>query len=487
MTRSIRATLRITFLVVLMALGMKQAIGLPVGESAAGCHVRAATFEGWRAEELFNDWIRVIIVPQLGGRVMQVQFGGHDYLFVNPRYKGQYISPAEAAKMGRWINYGGDKLWPLPEGRGDAEHWPGPVSDALDDGEYSFRVVSEKPTCTVRLEGQADPATGLQFSREIAISGSSPEISFHAEMKNASDHPIRWSVQSVTQYNTADAQDETRYNHDFWAFAPTNPHSAFIDGYLVRAGLADDPSFSVKDGLLTLHWLYLENEVWLDSEAGWVAIVDDASQFGMIEKFRYAENAEYPGHASVIFYKNGAAIELDESGMPRLRSSDPLRAPYYMEAELNSPMIRLERGASYAFHSWWYPVRADKNLKSVSSVGVVENPLTAIAKTDGLRLSGKFGVFFPGRLSAHAVDARGAEQKLDLGPVDPRHLVQLDQTIRAAPDAVRVALHLTDAQGSDLGILGQVEVTPQKETPQAGLRSQIDSVSTLRVHKSWRN
>jgi hypothetical protein len=461
MSRLIRATLPITFLVLLMSLGMKLASGLSVGESPAGCYVRAATFEGWRAEELFNDWIRLIIVPQLGGRVMQVQFGGHDYLFVNPRYKGQYIPPAEAAKIGRWINYGGDKLWPLPEGRGDAEHWPGPVSDALDDGEYSFRVVSEKPACTVRLEGPADSATSLQFSREITVSGSSPEISFHAEMKNASNHPIRWSVQSVTQYNTADLQDKTRYNHDFWAFARTNPHSAFVDGYLVRAGLADDPSFSVKDGLFTLHWLYLENEVWLDSDAGWVAIVDDTSQFGMIEKFRYAENADYPGRASVIFYKNGAALELDEIGMPRLRSSDPQRAPYYMEAELNSPMIRLEPGASYVFDTWWYPVRADKNLKFVSSGGVVETPLTAIAKTDGLRLSGKFGVFFSGRLNAHIFDARGGEQKVDLGPADPLHALQLDQTIPVAPDAVRVELHLNDARGLDLGVLGEAEITRQ--------------------------
>lgn len=32
------------------------------------------------------------------------------------------------------FNYGGDKLWPLPEGTQDEQHWAGPLSDALDDG-----------------------------------------------------------------------------------------------------------------------------------------------------------------------------------------------------------------------------------------------------------------------------------------------------------------------------------------------------------------
>lgn len=136
-----------------MPFAAEEAWSLPPVDSTAGCGVRSTNFEGWKAEELFNDWIGVIIVPQPGGRVMQVRFGD-------------------------------------------------------------------------------------------------------------TSHPIRWSVQSVTQYNPSDAQDGTRYHHDFWAFAPPNLGSGFGDGYPVRAGLADDPSFSVHDGLFRLHWLYLENEVW---------------------------------------------------------------------------------------------------------------------------------------------------------------------------------------------------------------------------------
>jgi hypothetical protein len=51
-----------------------------------------------------------------------------------------------------------------PEGRDEEQHWPGPVSDVLDDGEYKLSIVEQGQTCTVRLEGPADTRTGLQYS-----------------------------------------------------------------------------------------------------------------------------------------------------------------------------------------------------------------------------------------------------------------------------------------------------------------------------------
>jgi len=452
----------VAFRIALIAMSIRCLAGLVWSAPAANhapCRVQSTTFEGWKAEELSNEWVRLTIVPQLGGRVMQAAFGGHAYLFVNPKFKGKYVPPSEAAKTGQWINYGGDKIWPLPEGRDDDQHWAGPVSDVLDDGEYKFGVLSQEATCTVRLEGPADPATGLQYSREMSIGNESPQISFHAVMKNASGHPIRWSMQSVTQYDTADARIPAKYNRDFWAFTPVNPKSAYVDGYHVRAGLADDPSFEVNDGLFALHWLYLENEVWLDSDAGWLAVIDDVTKYGMVERFQYASGAEYPGKASVIFYKNGAALELDETGMPTLRSANWQDAPYYMEAEINSPMIGLDPGASYAMDTVWLPVRAGRELKAITPAGVVGRPLAASLSAKGLHVSGIFGVFCAGSLRAHVFDLRGIEiAVVDLQAVDPLNAVELNQTLKVADGADRVSIHLHDQQGVDRGSLGEAKI-----------------------------
>jgi hypothetical protein len=442
---------------ILLMAGCLASSSLVWGVSTAHppCRMQTAMFEGWKAEEVSNDWVRLTVVPQLGGRLMQVEFGGHRYLFVNPQYKGKYFAPVDSTKKKEWINYGGDKLWPLPEGHGEG-YWPGPVSDVLDDGEYKLSVVSPGSPCTLRLEGLADPATGLQYSREISISNDSPLISFHATMKNATEREIRWSIQSVTQYDTADRRNAQDYNHDFWAFAPVNPRSAYADGYRVRNGLADDPSYAVRDGMFQLHWLYLENEVWLDSDAGWLAVVDDSTKYGMIERFQYFGDQEYPGKASVIFYKNGAALELDDKGVPVVRSNHPEEAPYYMEAEINSPMRRLAPGASCSLDTWWFPVRAAKDLKIVEPPGIVEHRLVASLKADHLQISGSFGVFFAGKLNAHIFDAHGAERNVvEVESVDPLQAVELNQTITVSPEATRVAIHLKDEQGIDRGILDE--------------------------------
>jgi hypothetical protein len=423
-------------------------------------------FEGWDAEQLSNEWLRLTIVPQLGGRLMQVEFAGHPYLFVNPRYKGKYIAPSEAAKMGRWINYGGDKLWPLPEGQGEG-HWPGPISDVLDDGEYSLTTRSKDSQCVASLQGPADPRTGLQYSREISIASDSPKISFHAMMKNASDHPIYWSVQSVTQYDTADPQSPEDYNRNFWAFAPVNTKGAYYGGYQVRAGLADDPSFAVSDGLFRLHWLYLENEVWLDSDAGWLAVLDRSSGYSMVETFRHVASAEYPGKASIIFYKNGGALELNEHGMPTLRSAKPELAPYYMEAEINSPMVRLAPHESYVFDTVWFPTRASNDFRGVNSAGIINRALSACWNPEGLRLVGSFGVFLPGTLKAYLfADGAAAPAVLTLKNVDPRELVNLDQNLAAVNNASRISVHLEDDQRVDRGTLGEVQI-PKRDQKSA--------------------
>lgn len=64
------------------------------------CNIKSTTFEGWDAEEISNEWLQLTIVKQLGGRLMQVNFAGHPYLFVNPKYKGKYIPPRKQTVNG---------------------------------------------------------------------------------------------------------------------------------------------------------------------------------------------------------------------------------------------------------------------------------------------------------------------------------------------------------------------------------------------------
>jgi hypothetical protein len=130
-----------------------------------------------------------------------------------------------------------------------------------------------------------------------------------------------------------------------------------------------------------------------------------------------------------------------------------------MEAEINSPMVRLNPGASYALETEWFPVRLGKEFKTVTAAGVVERPLSASMSADGLQLSGVFDVFFPGKLSARVFEMHGAENDVEIESVDPLKTVELNRTIKVSPQATRVTIHLNDEHGIDLGSLGEAKIT----------------------------
>ena len=369
----------------------------------------------------------------------------------------KYLPPSSS----QWFNYGGDKLWVLPEGNDDEKHWVG-NSDVLDDGPFEFQILSQGPRCEISLTGPADPQTGLQFSRTVSLEADSPRIKFHAVMKNATGHPIEWSVQSVSQYDTGDAKDSSRHNRNFWAFSRTNPSSSYLNRYHVKFGPAENSAVQVREnGLFTAHYVPLAAELWLDSKDGWLAVVDGESRYAMVERFRYDESKQYPGKASVIFWMNGPELRQHPDGSTTFGREDKEPPPFYMEAELNSPMVRLEPGESYNFDTQWFPTRADRDFQGITDAGVIVKPLHATrgADADKISLAGSFGVFFSGKLEARLYDTHGMSVGTQpLVEVDPRNSILLQTTVTDAGRVGRISLHLADTNGLDRGSLGEVPV-----------------------------
>ena len=422
----------------------------------AVCRVEATDYKGWQAEQLSNRWLQLIVVPQNGGRLMQVDFAGHPYLFVNPKLVGKYMPPS----ADHWFNYGGDKLWLLPEGNDDEQHWVG-NSDVLDDGPFSFRKVSEGKQCEIELTGPSDPQTGIQFQRTIHLDADSPRIGFHASMKNVTGHPVEWSMQSVSQYDTADRSTASRFNRDFWTFTPTNPSSSYLNRYHVRFGPAENSAVSVRhDGLFVVHYVHMAAELWLDSTEGWLAVVDGSSRYAMVERFQFEPNKPYPGKASVIFWTNGPELRLGSDGTPSL-NADADAGPYYLEAEINSPMCRLRPGETCALDTEWFPTRSGSEFHGVKDAGVVIRPLEAIRLDNGkIRLLGSFGVFSAGQLVVHFYNEHGSSLgTMRLANVDPTDPVSLETEVVPPGKAGRVSLHVEDENGLDRGSLEEVPVS----------------------------
>jgi hypothetical protein len=449
----------------LVTTGFSPAFG-QANPKGVDCRVEAVDYQGWQAQQISNRWVQLILVPQNGGRLMQVTFAGHAYLFVNPKLAGKYFPPSSS----QWFNYGGDKLWLLPEGNNDEQHWVG-NSDVLDDGSFTFRKLSEGQHCEVELTSPSDPQTGIQFTRTIRLDSDSPRISFHASMKNNTGHTLEWSMQSVSQYDTsvsgapasehAAKRNNDLMNKDFWTFTPANRDSSYLNRYHVRFGPAENPAVSVRDdGLFTVHYVHMAAELWLDSTEGWLAVVDGKTQYAMVERFQYDASKSYPGKASVIFWTNGPEIRLNSDGNPSL-SADPDASPYYLEAELNSPMCRLRPSESCSFETEWFPTRSGSEFHGVTDAGIVIRPLRATGMENGkIKLSGSFGVFYSGRAMAHFYDEHG--HSVGVAPiveVDPSKAVSLDTEISTPAKSARLSIHVVDESGTDRGALQEVPVS----------------------------
>jgi hypothetical protein len=422
--------------------------------ASAACQMGPTEYFGWSARQLSNRWVRLIIVPQNGGRLMQVAFAGHDYLFVNPEFRGKYLPP----NPDQWFNYGGDKLWLLPEGNQSEQQWPG-NSDLLDDGPYTFKELTDGRKCEIDLLSPPDPQTGVQLSRSIRLDNDSPQIQFRATMKNITGHSLDWSMQSVSQYFTGIAGNPAKRNPDLWGFTPANPNSAYLNRYHVRFGPAENPAASVReDGLFAIQYSHYAAELWIDSVAGWLAVVDGTSRFAMVEKFPHEADKPYPGRASVIFWTNGPELRFSSDGEAVFGATK--ESPYYMEAEVNSPICHLLPGAECHLDTDWFPTRTASDIRDVTDPGLLVRPFRATRVASGkVKLSGAFGVFYAGSLIAHFYDERGSGLgTVKLADVTPAELAELQTEVAPSGKAARVSLHLLDNNSVDRGVFQEIHI-----------------------------
>ena len=134
--------------------------------------------------------------------------------------------------------------------------------------------------------------------------------------------------------------------------------------------------------------------------------------------------------------------------------------PYYLEAEINSPLCRLQPGESCSLETEWFPARTGSEFHAVTDAGIVVRPLRAAGLENGkIGLAGAFAVFFPGRLMAHFYNQQGAElDSVPVADVDPGEPVSLQTEVASPGKPARISLHLEDWGGLDRGSLQEVSL-----------------------------
>jgi hypothetical protein len=317
----------------------------------AQCRVEETDCRGWKTLKMFNELVELYIVPEIGGRIIQFVFDGHGYLFVNDSLAGKLLP----YKEGEWNNYGGDKLWPAPQGWDGPHQWPGPGDPVLDGGKFRYRILQAQGNrASLHLTSPPDNGkTGIQFSRVISLTAGRPEVSLENTMTNVSAREVSWSVWSVTQIDASNSEGEG-YNDRLEFFCALNPRSIFPKKCTVLYGSPDNPAWmpdSERD-IFRGRYNYVVGKAGIDSPGGWLASVDGRTGHVLVQRYNFFPGKKYPDDCSVEFWINGAGSFIAGKALIQ-NEPDPEKTPAYLEMEILSPIVTLAPGQSYTFKTAW--------------------------------------------------------------------------------------------------------------------------------------
>ena len=432
-------------------------------QSAAGssCLIEEIDFEGWKAVSLSNGLVSLVAVPDVGGRIMAYNLGDYPYLWFDRNLAGKLFSAEENmgdGSIAAWKNYGGDKTWPAPQGWDRPDQWHGPPDPVLDTGPYTLETVdSSASEASIRMTSQPDPRTGVQISRQVTLHAGGGRVSLHLEMTNVSDQERDWGIWDIVQVDATRRDDngQETHNEEAWLYVPTNPESCFAGGYNVMFGDEDNPEWQpeVRPNLLGAQYLYQLGKIGIDSPEGWIAFVNQASDYAFCQRFTY-----YPGEA---YPDDGASVECWTTG-----HGDPVGGLdfgklnlFHVEAEILGPLRKMAPGATQRLEIDWYVARCPGPIVNVTHAGCAHRPLEADSISSGMRLTGVFGLFHLGNVQLVWLD--GDERTLateTLALVNPLNVLRVD-CVRRPPPGARVAqLLLCDAQGEPISSLDRCTI-----------------------------
>jgi hypothetical protein len=411
----------------------------------SACSITTAHDYGWEGVALDNGLIRLFVVPQLGGRIMQLALAGRELFYINRNYAGRIVSSPAG-----WINYGGSKVWPAPQGWSSDAEWPGPPDPVLDAGAYSCETIEIRAeTAAIRLRSQADDYTGVVFERDIRINSDSTFVMIDHRMRNASPRPVRWSIWQVTQQDASSP---------LTIVAP-------IGEWRQMFGDAPAQGVSSTNGLLRVSYSPPVAKLAIKPSSGWIAGVHHGSNVLFCETFKLLPLETYPDNAPLQVWVN-APGQLTLHGERIDLADEPNGCDPYVESEILSPLVTLDPGGSYAFRIRWSCAAVDDNLAGPPNFcGAAVEPLRLTLESNTWRVRGQFAVFHRGRLELVMVAADGRVVTVEsLGEVSPNSALTLDHRFPTSPAFARASLRLREPTGELLGTLAETVSTPSGQS-----------------------
>ena len=247
--------------------------------------------------ELLNEYIRVVLEPNCGGRILEYAFQGENAIFTDPEQNGRTYTP------------GGERFGPTG-GRCDiGPEMKAPERTALWLGKWEAEIIGPR---AARLTSVKDSSSGVQLIREFKLDRDSTHLSFTQTIINISDSP-------------------KEYNHWSRTFAvgggiclvPLSERSRFPEKYvmyfpdgMLKYRHDEHPNVRIRDSFLEILGPPPQRKFGIDSYAGWFGYITRSNllfvkRFPVYPERPYGELAAY---TISIWYDQEKQCELEPIG-----------------------------------------------------------------------------------------------------------------------------------------------------------------------------
>jgi hypothetical protein len=260
---------------------------------------------------------------------------GKNILWNNPQFFGKLLPEGKPmTENGKiiWANFGGDKVWPIPENEWkniNGYRWP---PDPWFDGSAQNADIIENG---IKITSPISEYCGARCIREIILDETGAAMTINQTIEKVeparkrSIEPINYTIWNVTQIRPP-----------LMALFNLNPNSSLPERFImIKPHTIDNFSVNGNIGVL-IPDKYREQKAGADSDYWLAAIVEDVV-FGQF--FRLQPHVNYPD--------NGLCAEV-------------YTEPGYTELELLSPLKDLGVGESMYFSIIWRLHKLPADIKT---------------------------------------------------------------------------------------------------------------------------
>jgi len=356
-------------------------------------------FHGWNSLTLNNAYVRLDVVPELGGKIMGYGIRGYQVLWHDSTKAGQVVADQGYGWGEKFFNPGGAKVWPSPQGWSGQNEWPGPPDNVLDGSPYEGALADSAITVTSpKDDGQG--RTGLQYKHAYSLVPNSSVVKLNLSMTNVVDRPVTWGLWHLATVPV---------DRNATAYVPVNKG----DWRVLYGDKANPQWKEVENGMFRAQYAQKVGKVGMKVREGWAAWHDADRGVAFVLMFPVKKGAQYPD--------GGCNFEIWTAGEGTIRIKDQDVVSEYkpetalMELEVMVPLTRLNPGESATLDVSWASCRCS-GVERVSPGGVVAEGLAI----QGDMITGKFGVFYGGLLQVVYLDRNKSQVGLqNIGEVSP--------------------------------------------------------------------